>query len=166
MVPNTQARFATRFLLFGEITLGWVSASWAVSGLWGAGEWWKTFNTGGVSWWAWGLLSVGLAQFGIAGVELVKGRAWVDETLRLVSEARHIIGVIAGITWISMAAHFFQTYPIFAPAILMQALMLVVGNSIVAINNKRLSVLLDPKIPTEQLRARLLKSRAEGKMVL
>ena len=161
------ARFATRFLLFGEIILGWLSMSWAMSALFGSGDWWRAMSQGSVSQWAWALLSVGFCQCAVAVVEMCCGRQWSDIKLQAASEARHFVAVMAVIFWVVLAFHFFvvPNQPP-APAIAMQAIALVVANVFVAINNKRLAVLLDPEFPTEQLRSRLIDARRSGNVVL
>jgi hypothetical protein len=167
IMATENARFATRFLLFGEFILGWLSMAWAISALIGTGDWWRALNAGGSITWAWGLLTIGVAQWVVAASEFFEGRAWNDERLHAFCETRHILAVLATIGWFALMYKFILSNSIVtAPAIYLQAAMIVGGNIVVLVNNKRLSVLLDPSIPTDQLRARLIDARARGKGVL
>jgi len=164
---SDNARFATRFLLFGEFILGWLSMTWAISALIGTGDWWRALSGGSSAFWAWGLLTVGVAQWTVAASEFFEGRAWTDERLHAFCETRHILGVLSAIGWFALMYKFVLNNSIAtAPAIYLQAMMIIGSNVVVIINNKRLSVLLDPGIPTDQLRARLIDARARGKGVL
>jgi len=163
---NTSARFSTRFLLFGEMILGWFSMAWAVSAIAGSGLWAMILGTAHGIAWAWFLFGVAFSQFVVAFVEMFHGRNWTDKKLQIASEIRHFLGVISVIAWVSLMFQFFSKQPGLQPAIYMQSFGLILANTVVFVNNKRLALLLDPEVPTEQLRTRLIAERDRGKAVL
>lgn len=163
-----RARFATRFLLAAEIVLGFVSLSWALAALVGSGSWTAVMaKSSGMVEWAYILGIVATGQLSVAVTEMCCGRNWSDHALMYFAEARHVFAFVSILAWaVLLFAYWKSPDSIRAVALLMQAAFLILANGVVMVNNKRLSVLLDPKIPTEQLRKRLLEARDSGKMVL
>lgn len=154
-------RFALRFLLPAEILLGLFTLSWGLAGAIGSGRLTEIIQKlGNGNGWAWSLGVIGAAQAGIALAELIYGRDWSDKVLCRVADMRHFAAYLGLIVWLVVMGVFILHEPLrVSTAIMLQSLVLIGANAIVSFHTKRLSVLLDPSVPTTQLRAKMVEAR-------
>lgn len=156
-----QQRFALRYLLPAEILAGFFTLSWGLAGAIGSGrltEIIRSFDQNAT--WAWCLGAAGLTQSLLAATELLWGRDWSDKVLCHVADARHFIAFINLIVWLVVIGVFILHEPLrVSLAITLHAIVLLAANTIFTYSNKRLSVLLNPAIPTTNLRAEMVKAR-------
>jgi len=155
------ARFATRFLLPMEVLLSWFSLGWAWGGLFGQGVFGQAVKASGVGP-TWMILVAVWAgcMFLAAAVESLFGRNWSDRTLRWSLEIRAHMGWLGLILWITVGVLMIEIEMLRNVLSMVWAMpAMLVGCASVGWHNTKVALILNPNVPTEYLKSRLLDER-------
>lgn len=150
-------RFATRFLLLMELMLSWFSLGWVWGGLFGSGVFGRVVEESGMGQtWMIVLAAWAVTLFAVAGAELALGRGWCDVKLRWSVEARAYLGWIGLGLWLVIIIMMLSV-PILRSVISLAwaSPAMVVGCAVMGWHNAKIALLLNPYVPTKQLRGRL-----------
>jgi len=157
-------KIASRFLLPLELVVAVLMLSWGISGWFGGGLLWvKLAEHGLTREWGLSLCAVGFAQLAVAGFEWCFGRYWERRALLRFVRLRLWIAFCAMAVWF-YAGFLMLTIPnpgdIFA--LLMQAPAALLACGAIVMENTKVSVVLDPEVPTQALQAKLEQERRRG----
>src|SRR3990167_7670083 len=154
-------RFASRFLLPMEMLLGWISIGWVIGGLLGRGVFADAVARSEISSFFFLLLACwGIALVMVARLELILGRSWGDRTLRWSCESRAYLGWIGLMLWF-IVVYLLVQFPVFRQVLsfMWSAPAMMLGCGAMAWHNSRTAILLNPRISTECLKARIIQER-------
>lgn len=161
-----QVRVANRHMIYSEVLAALMSGAMGFGVMLSKGPVWVALSLQhdflGIGYRIW--IALPMVVFSLlllisCALEWYSGRRWMVEQLRLNAIAREWSCLLLSLVNITMTIEVVRLSSFFAaPIVLVHAVILSLAFAFAAVKNRRLSVVLDDRIPTEQLRARLPNS--------
>lgn len=155
-------KIASRYLLPLEILMGVLMLSWGMSGWHGGGRLWEVLHKADLNHeWGFALCGVGLAQLVVSFGEWLAGRHWQNGTLLVTTRLRFWLALVSMVIWIYVC--YFMLLERGAAGMVfslsVQAPVAAIFAAWIAVSNLKVSVLLDPDVPTARLQRQFLAER-------